>query len=200
MDVYLEIGNKRVFACAVDWPGWCRSGRDEQQAIEALVAYAPRYAAVAEKASLKLPKDLNVRIVERIAGNATTDFGAPGLVPAADKVKLTSSEVKRTVALLEAAWATLDEVVAGAPAALRKGPRGGGRDRDKIVEHVLDAENGYARAVGVKAKEDERRQLLVEAIGQLQTGERRWPPRYVARRTAWHALDHAWEIEDRSEN
>jgi hypothetical protein len=26
-----------------------------------------------------------------------------------------------------------------------------------------------------------------------------WPPRYAARRIAWHALDHAWEIEDRSE-
>jgi hypothetical protein len=25
-----------------------------------------------------------------------------------------------------------------------------------------------------------------------------WQPRYFVRRSAWHALDHAWEIEDRS--
>ena len=25
----------------------------------------------------------------------------------------------------------------------------------------------------------------------------RWGPRYFVRRSAWHALDHAWEIEDR---
>jgi hypothetical protein len=25
-----------------------------------------------------------------------------------------------------------------------------------------------------------------------------WPARYGARRIAWHALDHAWEIQDRA--
>jgi hypothetical protein len=25
-----------------------------------------------------------------------------------------------------------------------------------------------------------------------------WSPRFYVRRAAWHALDHAWEIEDRS--
>jgi len=199
LDVYLEVGQKRVFACAVDWPGWCRSGRDEQQAIDALVAYAPRYAPVAEKAHLTLPRDLDIQIVERLTGNATTDFGAPGIVPQVDRQKMTAAEARRTVALLEAAWATLDEVVASAPASLRKGPRGGGRDRDKVVEHVLSAEEGYARAVGVKATIEDRRQLLIETIRQGEPGERRWTPRYAARRTAWHALDHAWEIEDRSE-
>ncbi len=198
IDVYLEVGTKRVFACAIDWPGWSRSGRDEQQAIDALVAYAPRYARVVEKANLKLPKALDVRVVERLAGNATTDFGAPGGVPEADKTNMTPAQLERTVALLEAAWAELDDVVASAPSSLRKGPRGGGRDRDKIVEHVMSAEDGYARAIGVKATHD-RRQRFVEAIRSGETGERRWTPRYAARRTAWHALDHAWEIQDRSE-
>jgi len=32
----------------------------------------------------------------------------------------------------------------------------------------------------------------------LKAPDRSWPPRYAARRIAWHALDHAWEIEDRS--
>src|SRR5690349_9971305 len=46
-DVYLEVGKKRVFACAADWPGWCRSGRDEEQALEALTTSASRYAVLA---------------------------------------------------------------------------------------------------------------------------------------------------------
>jgi hypothetical protein len=25
------------------------------------------------------------------------------------------------------------------------------------------------------------------------------PPRYAIRRIAWHVLDHAWEIEDKSD-
>jgi hypothetical protein len=29
-------------------------------------------------------------------------------------------------------------------------------------------------------------------------GGKRWLPRYFVRRVAWHALDHAWEIEDRA--
>jgi hypothetical protein len=41
--VYLEIGGKRAFAGAVDWPGWSRSGRGEQEALEALIANGPRY-------------------------------------------------------------------------------------------------------------------------------------------------------------
>ena len=25
-----------------------------------------------------------------------------------------------------------------------------------------------------------------------------WPPAHIIRRTAWHALAHAWELEDKS--
>jgi hypothetical protein len=28
-------------------------------------------------------------------------------------------------------------------------------------------------------------------------GGERWPALFAIRRSAWHALDHAWEIEDR---
>jgi hypothetical protein len=34
--VGLEIGSTWVFASAVDWPGWCRRGKGEDQAIAAL--------------------------------------------------------------------------------------------------------------------------------------------------------------------
>jgi hypothetical protein len=208
-DVYLEVGDKRVFACAVDWPGWVRAGKSEEQALAALAGYAPRYAAVARTAAVTFPKNAadKVDVVERAPGSATTEFGAPGTVPKLDATALTSAQTRRLAALVEAAWTVFDGVVAGAPASLRKGPRGGGRDRDKIVEHVLGAEAGYARQVGVRiaqpAADDKpaiaaARAELLDALKSPREGAK-WPPRYAARRMAWHVLDHAWEIEDRSE-
>jgi len=100
----------------------------------------------------------------------------------------------------------LDRVVEKAPPTLRKGPRGGGRDRDAIVDHVLGAEAGYARMIGLRLKQPpasdaaavrEHRNAIVAGIrGGTKVGNR-WPARYAARRIAWHATEHAWEIEDR---
>jgi hypothetical protein len=204
--VYLEVGDKRVFASAADWPGWCRSGRDEARALEALASHADRYRPVAQAAGHPLPAGAEdeLTVEERVKGNATTDFGAPGVPCKADSKPLTSTELKRQADLLEACWKALDQAAARAPAELRKGPRGGGRDRDKILEHVLGAEAAYARAVAIKPRQPAAgdraavkgfRDELLEA---LAAGEGRWPSRYAARRIAWHALDHAWEIEDRS--
>jgi hypothetical protein len=44
IDVYLEVSKKRSFAGAIEWPGWCRSGRDEESALEALCEYGLRYS------------------------------------------------------------------------------------------------------------------------------------------------------------
>jgi hypothetical protein len=208
-DVYLEAGKKRVFACALDWPGWCRVGNDEQQALDALAAYAERYAPVAEAAGVKFPKtagnDLNV--VERVTGSGATDFGVPGVVLERDSKPLTPAQAKRLAALVEASWTVFDRVVDTAPSALRKGPRGGGRDRDKIADHVLGAESGYARQIGLRldqpGREDSNaiaanRAALLEAL-RNPVPDVKWPPAYAARRIAWHVLDHAWEIQDRSE-
>ena len=114
--VYVEVGGKRAFASAADWPGWCRSGKNEAAALEALAAYAPRYAKVAKLARVELPKDAtNFNVVERLKGNATTDFGAPG-IPAKDETKrMTPAETRRMVSLLEACWKYLDNVRAKAP-------------------------------------------------------------------------------------
>ena len=210
--VYLEIGQKRVFASAMDWPGWTRSGKNEQAALEGLASYAQRYAAVPKAARIEFPSDLpNFKVVERVDGNATTDFGAPGIPASSDARPLSSAEAERVCALLVASWKVFDAVVANAPAELRKGPRGGGRDRDKIADHVIDAESAYTPRLGLRLKTPRRddpagvrawRKAIVDTIrgsaGSPQTGEKRWPPRYVARRMAWHLLDHAWEIEDRS--
>jgi hypothetical protein len=111
-----------------------------------------------------------------------------------------------------AAWATFDEVTAAAPEALRKGPRGGGRDRSKIVAHVVEADAAYAREIGIRLRpavpRDDAgiaamRAAMLDVLRAPSDGSplagRHWPQRYAARRIAWHALDHAWEIEDRSE-
>jgi hypothetical protein len=205
--VYLEVGAKRSFASAAGWPGWSRGGKTEEAAIAGLATYATRYAKVAKLAQIDLPKSAtNFTVVERLTGNATTDFGAPG-VPAREEAReLTAKEAKRMRDLVEACWKYLDQVVAKAPQGLRKGPRGGGRDRDPMFDHVLGAEVEYARAIGTRLKQpDGRDAKAVRAFRQAilaslanPNREARWPVEYAARRIAWHTLDHAWEIEDRS--
>jgi hypothetical protein len=214
--IYLEVGAKKVFACALDWPGWARAGRTEEAAMEALADYAGRYAPVAATAGVRFPASAgrDLEVVERVKGSATTDFGVPGVSASADGDRLTRARAGRLASLVEAAWTTLDRVAAGAPASLRKGPRGGGRDRDKMIDHVVSAEAGYLRAVGLRfpppAFDDsaaiaELRSAFLDALrsARAPVPERErgspWPWRYAARRVAWHALDHAWEMEDRSE-
>jgi hypothetical protein len=210
--VYLELGSKRVFACALDWPGWARSAKTEELALDALAGYAPRYAVVAEQAKIAFPARTrqSLKVVERLPGSSTTDFGAPGAVAGADAKRATGADAERLATLVTAAWAVFDRVAAGAPAELRKGPRGGGRDRDKMIDHVLGAEAAYARKLGVKrppptldkAAIAALRDDIVKALRAPSDGSppvpKGWPPRYAARRIAWHVLDHAWEMEDRS--
>jgi hypothetical protein len=207
--VYLEVGKRRVFASAADWPGWARAGKDETAALEALAAAAPRYAVVAKAARVAFAPAAGFVVVERLPGDATTDFGAPGAIAAAESKRLTKKEAGRLSALMAATWTVLDRVVEKAPASLRKGPRGGGRDRDAIFVHVLAAETMYARKLGLRLNEPiasdaaavrEHRNAIVAGLraGTKGVTEKGWPARYVARRAAWHVTDHAWEIEDRS--
>jgi acyl-CoA thioesterase FadM len=213
--VYVEAGDKKVFACSVDFPGWCRSAKTEELALEALAAYAPRYAEVAERATAAFPAPARAgerfEVVERIKGKGATDFGIPHEIPKADAEPLTARQATRQVELMRAAWAVLDKTAKASPAELRKGPRGGGRDRDKMLAHVLGAEAAYARQVGVKLPPPEvgdrkaikaLRDELAQALGGASDGSRPtpkgWPPRYAMRRIAWHVLDHAWEMQDRA--
>jgi len=213
-DVYVEVGDRRRFACSLGWPGWCRSGKTEGEALETLLAYAPRYTIVVAASGLRFPTAAQERadVVERVKGSAATDFGVPGTVAAADAQPLTRAGATRLAALVGASWLVLDDVVAHAPATLRKGPRGGGRDRDAIATHVLEAEAAYARKLGLRwtaatlgdaTTVAEHREAVLDVLRRPSDGspvvEKGWPPRYAARRIAWHALDHAWEIEDKSE-
>ncbi len=199
--VYLEVGAKKVFACSLDWPGWCRAAKGEDDALEALARYEERYRPVAEAAGVRFPKSVaeELDVVERVQGNATTDFGAPGMPAGADLTPLTKAQAVRLAALVDGAWTVFDRVAKAAPAELRKGPRGGGRDRDKMVAHVVEAEGSYFGMVGVKDGRDAFLEALRAARQpQVELKKKSWPWRYAARRVAWHALDHAWEMEDRS--
>ena len=195
--VYLELGRTWTFACALDWPGWCRRGKGEEAALEALEAYAGRYSAIIG-ASFTLGE---LQVVGRLPGNATTDFGAPDARGPWDDEPPVGAEAARQAERLDACWRAFDRVLAAAPAELRKGPRGGGRDRDAVADHVREAERTYARKIGVRLPPrtpwPEQRAALLDAI-RTGTADGAWPTRYAVRRIGWHVLDHAWEIEDRA--
>jgi hypothetical protein len=204
--VCLERGTKKCFASALEWPGWSRSGKTEEEAIEALAEYAARYSAVPELAGLKFPARAGgeLEVVERVKGDGATDFGVPHVPAEREFGAVDAKTAKRMAALVTASWGYLDRVAASAPATLRKGPRGGGRDRDPIVGHVREAEVAYAAKLGIRAKDhpEALRPRIIEVLGSpapaKERHEKGWPVRYAARRIAWHALDHAWEIEDKS--
>lgn len=221
-EVYLEAGSKRIFACAVDWPGWTRGGKDEASALQALLDYGRRYKSAISSARLGFvpPEDVrSFKVVERLKGDMTTDFGTPGCVPAVDSALLDEAALKRLEAILKACWRTFDGAAAAAQGkTLRLGPRGGGRDRQKMLEHVIGAEHSYATRLGSQLPEVPSNAtpeelagfrkgvlqgLVDSAHGEIPElgprGGKRWPARYFVRRSAWHLLDHGWEIEDRLE-
>jgi hypothetical protein len=205
--VSTETAAKKAFATAIDWPGWSRSGKTAELAIEALVSYAERYARIARLAGEKSPTGakLEVGVVERLGGGGGTEFGVPSNVTESDRRPTSVDEADRLARLVEAAWKTLERVAAAAPEELRKGPRGGGRNTAKVVAHVVGADEAYAREMGIKLKAPIGRlraamlDLLREPSDGSPLADRRWTARYAAHRIAWHALDHAWEIEDRTD-
>jgi hypothetical protein len=206
----VESTSKKSFASALDWPGWSRSGKTPALAVEALLAYAPRYAEIARRAGVAFAANsMDGDVLQTLDGDATTAFGAPSITFDADRAATDAAESGRLAALLRAAWDTFDAIAAAAPAELRKGPRGGGRDTAKVVDHVVAAEQAYARQVGITHKAPDATDLAAvaavrvairEPLAVPSNGEplAKWTQRYAARRIAWHVLDHAWEIEDRS--
>ena len=219
-EIYLEVGQKKIFAGALDWPGWCRSARDEGTALATLVEYAPRYARIFSRTTIDFtpPDDPTAfAVVERLTGTSTTDFGAPDVAPAHDAAPFDEAARERSEAILTAIWRAFDRAVRAAEGKeLRKGPRGGGRERDGIVRHVLGADAAYLRRVGQKFSQDDGAPLddelrrTREAISAALTagvrgeipqqgprGGALWTPHYFVRRVAWHTVDHLWEIEDR---
>ena len=214
IDTALEVGAKRTFRWVVDWPGWCRSGKDELDSLERLIEAGERYNVVIDRAGLEplVVSAHDVVVVEQVPGSGGTDFGVPSAITDLDRRPTDAAEADRMTRLVAAAWSVLDDIAAAAPSELRKGPRGGGRDRDKVVDHVHGADHAYAQVLGIKVAGPDReaphtievmRAAVLDALRVPSDGSpiagRKWPPRYAARRIAWHTLDHAWEIEDRTE-
>ncbi|MGA2821247.1 MAG: hypothetical protein ABSF61_11390 [Anaerolineales bacterium] len=220
VNVYLEKGKQRTFAGAVDWPGWIRAARDEGSALRALFEYGSRYARALRGTRLgfRAPTDSTAfSVIQRLKGTATTDFGSPDVSPSGDARPIDDYELRRFLTLLKACWRTFDTMARSAQRKeLRLGPRGGGRNLEGIVQHVVGAEQAYLGRLGWKLEESERdnpaertlrtRQAVLKALvwashakspARGPRGGLRWKPRYFVRRVAWHVLDHAWEIEDR---
>ena len=215
--VALEIGpkGKRVAAMAADWPGFERGAKTEEDAVARLQAYIPRYAPVAALAGLDtqfadVASGATVNVVERYPGTGSTDFwGISFAFSDFDKQAMSREELERDLTLLQACWAFFDDVRSRVSAEMQKGPRGGGRDRDRIVRHTLGAEQDFAVKLGVRAPEgalltdDGLRAYrdaycaAIQAFHAEGKPARTWPLRYLIRHTAFHTLDHAWEMEDK---
>ena len=212
--VILEIGKKRrVVAGALDWPGLDRWGTSEDNATEKLLSYVPRYAGVAERAGLtgEFNRARDVEVVERVPGSSSTDFWGIAHVPSdIEREILSADDLERRLDLLRACWAYFDDAAARAAPELLPGPRSAGRSRDLIVRHVYVTEpEQNSRKVEVRTERDvvltpkglaKHREAYLDAIRAYNGAgkpARTWPIQFLIRRTAYHAMDHAWEIEDR---
>src|SRR5690348_12944692 len=214
--VALESGpkGKRVVAVAPDWPGLERGDKTEAAAITRLLAYLPRYVPIATLAGMgaqfAATTSATVDVVERYPGTGSTDFwGISFAFSDFDQQAMSSEELERDLTLMQACWAFFDAVHSRVSEEMRKGPRGGGRDRDRIIRHTLGAEQDFAAKLGVSVSVDTLltdeglkayRKAYCGAIrafyaeGKLA---RKWPLRYLIRHTAFHTLDHTWEMEDK---
>jgi hypothetical protein len=210
----LELGpkGKKVVAVAPDWPGLARGAKTEEASGERLLAYVPRYAPVAKLSGMdaEFPASPSVDVVERFSGVGSTDFwGISFAFSEIDRQAISNAELDRELTLMRASWAFFDEVRSRVSAELQKGPIGGGRDRDQIVRHTVHTEQDWAKKLGIPlaetaARSDEEltahRDAYCHAIREFHTQgkmARTWPLRFLIRHTAFHTLDHAWEMEDK---
>jgi len=221
--VILEVVRTRAFAVALDWPGWTRAGRDEAAALDALLRAGPRYAAALASGGVPFappPDASGLVVVDRLPGNAGTEFGAPSVRLPGDDAPLDDAALDRQAAILQGAWAAFDAAATRHVGdELRKGPRGGGRDLPKIIEHVRGADEAYLVKLGSRppkgpaggaAGPESLAALHAAALATLRTralglpvpnasrAVTLWSPRWYVRYATWHWLDHAWEIEDRA--
>ena len=216
--IVLERGPKakRFVAYSVDWPGWSRGAKTGEVAVETLEKYRDRYREVAVLAGLARDFDAAgpLRIAEERVGTGSTDFWGISFSPSAtEHDQLPDEELERRIALLRAAWKLFDDVAARVSPEMAKGPRGGGRERDEIVRHVMRVESlDFARGVGLEYDEDTApiaaaarrpyREAYVAAIREYNAGRvakrmRSWTLPFLIRHSAFHTLDHAWEMEDK---
>jgi hypothetical protein len=217
--IVLERGPKakKFVAYSVDWPGWSRGAKTAAAAVETLEAYRDRYREVARRAGLERAFDAGgpLEIAEERVGTGSVDFwGISFSASSREQEQLPDDELDRRLKLLRAAWSLFDDTAASVSAELTKGPRGGGRERDEIVRHVMRVETlDFASSLGRKIEEkdvpldlegrQQHREAYVALIRDYNAGkvEKRMRSRtlpFLIRHTAFHTLDHAWEMQDRN--
>ncbi len=213
--VTLEIGpkGKKVVAVAPDWPGLERGAKTEAEVMTRLESYLPRYAQVAKLTGMDkaFAAITTLDMVEHYQGVGSTDFwGISFAFSSFDRLSLSSAELERELTLMQAAWTFFDAVRSRVSAEMQKGARGGGRDRDQIVRHTLATEQDWAKKLGLHTLDGTtltdavllraHRDAYCNAIRAFHAEgkmARTWPLRYLIRHTAYHTLDHAWEMEDK---
>jgi hypothetical protein len=217
MRVTLEIGpkGKKVVAVAPDWPGLERGATTEEKAIERLLSYVPRYVTVTKLAGMKdaFATSTGVDVVEHYPGTGSTDFwGISFAFSNIDQQAMSGEVLERELTLMRACWTFFDDVRSRVSAEMQRGPRGGGRNRDRIVRHTFAAEQDWAKMIRVLSPDDAmltgaglkaHRDAYCRAIGDYHSQGKlagkmaKWPLRFLIRHTAFHTLDHAWEMEDK---
>jgi hypothetical protein len=206
---------KRSVAFAVDWPGWSRGAKSPELALESLERYRERYRTVADVAGMgrEFSAAGPLEVVEERTGTGGTDFWGISYSPSAtEQDPMGEAELERAITLLRACWEFFDGVAARVSPEMRKGPRGGGRDRDRIIRHTIRTESeDFAKQVGLRIPEEgaltpdglrEHRATYVAAMRAYNAGEvtrrmRSWTLAFLIRHSAYHTLDHAWEMEDK---
>jgi hypothetical protein len=207
--------DKRSVAFSLDWPGWSRGAKTAELALEMLESYRGRYEPIAGLAGMadEFAAAGPLEVVEDKVGTGSTDFWGISFSPSAtEQGPLGEQELERGIALLQATWVFFDGVAARVSPELRKGPRGGGRDRDRIIRHTIRTESeDFAKHVGLRVPEGaaltpdglrQHREAYVAAIradnaGEIQRRMRSWTLPFLVRHSAFHTLDHAWEMEDK---
>ncbi len=206
---------KRSVAFGIDWPGWSRGAKSAELALETLESYRERYRPVSGLARMAREFDAAgpLEVVEERVGTGSTDFWGISFSPSTtEQDPMGEAEIERGIMLLRACWAFFDRVAARVSPEMRTGPRGGGRDRDEIIRHVIRNESeDFARKVGVRMPEGaaltpdglrQHRKAYVAGMRAYNTGEverrmRSWTLAFLIRHSAYHTLDHAWEMEDK---
>jgi len=206
---------KRSVAISIDWLGWERGAKTAELAVQALESYRERYQPIAALAGMESEFDAAgpLDVVEEKVGPGSTDFWGISFAPsAAEQEPMTTADLERRITLLQACWQYFDRVAARVSPEMRKGARGGGRDRDRIISHVIRVESeDFARRVGLQLPEgaalepgalDRYRQDYVDAMRAYNAGEVKghmltWNLPFLIRHSAYHTLDHAWEMEDK---
>jgi len=207
--------DKRSVAFGIDWPGWSRGAKSAELALETLESYRERYRPIADLAGLEREFDTAgpLEIIEEKVGTGSTDFWGISFSPSAtEHGPMSEAELERGITLLRACWGFFDGVTARVSPEMRKGPRGGGRDRDRIIRHTIRTESeDFAKQVGLRIAEEaaltpdglqQHRVAYVAAMRAYNAGEvsrrmRSWSLPFLIRHSAYHTLDHAWEMEDK---